>query len=118
MDKYFVQSEFNCRCGCGHTSKALLIDTLDIIRAELGCPIYITSGARCPAHNAAVGGVPDSYHICGLAADCVPDDGDLNRLANIMRQFSPTANILIYYRSGFVHFDLGCGLNGRTLIMD
>lgn len=116
MAKYFVEAEFECKCGCGHNVKPILIDTLDVIRAELGCAIIITSGARCPAHNAAVGGVPDSYHIRGLAADCVPADGDLNRLANIMRQFCPTANILIYYSSGFVHFDLGGA--GRTVIMD
>ncbi|WP_293839285.1 D-Ala-D-Ala carboxypeptidase family metallohydrolase [uncultured Phascolarctobacterium sp.] len=116
MAKYFVEAEFECKCGCGHNVKPILIDTLDVIRAELGCAITITSGARCPSHNDAVGGVPDSYHIRGLAADCVPADGDLNRLANIMRQFCPTANILIYYSSGFVHFDLGGA--GRTVIMD
>jgi uncharacterized protein YcbK (DUF882 family) len=32
---------------------------------------WTTSGPRSPAHNIQVGGVPDSYHVLGLAADVV-----------------------------------------------
>ena len=31
-----------------------------------------TSGYRSPAHNKAVGGVPNSYHLTALAGDFVP----------------------------------------------
>jgi hypothetical protein len=34
-----------------------------------------TSGGRTPAHNKAVGGVPDSAHILWTAADVVYDAG-------------------------------------------
>lgn len=34
-----------------------------------GVPIHINSGYRCPALNKAVGGVPNSQHIAGQAAD-------------------------------------------------
>lgn len=43
----------------------------------LNTPAYkltITSGRRCPAHNAAIGGAPDSQHLTGLAADLLADD--------------------------------------------
>lgn len=42
---------------------------LERVRTLLGQPITISSGYRCPALNAAVGGVPDSAHLYGQAAD-------------------------------------------------
>jgi hypothetical protein len=45
----------------------------DIIRALPGTTI--TSAERSPAHNAAVGGVPRSYHLTGQAYDLVPPKG-------------------------------------------
>ena len=44
---------------------------LEGVRAVLGVPLQITSGYRCPAVNAAVGGVADSAHLSGWAADFV-----------------------------------------------
>lgn len=34
-----------------------------------GRPLRIVSGYRCPVHNAAVRGAPDSQHMYGTAAD-------------------------------------------------
>ena len=34
----------------------------------------VTSGLRCPAHNKAVGGEPNSSHLRGTALDIVPHD--------------------------------------------
>lgn len=42
---------------------------LDPAREQLGTPIIVTSGFRCPALNTAVGGVSNSQHLTGLAAD-------------------------------------------------
>jgi zinc D-Ala-D-Ala carboxypeptidase len=44
---------------------------LEKIRAILGVPMQVTSGYRCPALNTAVGGVADSAHLFGQAADFV-----------------------------------------------
>ena len=47
-----------------------LIDrVLDPLREHWGLPIRITSGYRCPELNEEVGGVEDSYHMDGCAAD-------------------------------------------------
>jgi len=46
---------------------------LQPLRDALQCPIHVTSGYRCKALNAAVGGVPNSQHMYGLAADIVLD---------------------------------------------
>jgi uncharacterized protein YcbK (DUF882 family) len=47
-----------------------LAKALEGVRKLLGNkPIHITSGYRTPAHNKAVGGKHDSYHMRGVAAD-------------------------------------------------
>lgn len=46
--------------------------TLEAVRTVLGNrPMHVTSGYRCPGLNAAVGGVSDSAHLFGFAADFV-----------------------------------------------
>lgn len=47
---------------------------LEPLRIHLGCPVVVTSGYRSPAVNAAVGGVRNSQHLRGCAADIKPAD--------------------------------------------
>ena len=67
---YFTRSEFTCKCGCG-TNKVQqdLIDMLNVIREAFGKAVTVTSGTRCVAHNAKIGGATNSNHITGHAAD-------------------------------------------------
>lgn len=70
--KYFNPSEFVCHCGCGRGAGEMseqFMLALDAARKEAGIPFRIASGFRCPSHNARVGGVKDSAHAKGLAAD-------------------------------------------------
>lgn len=73
--KYFKKSEFKCQCGGKYCNgypaeiNPKLIDILEKLRAYFGKPITITSGLRCKQHNAAVGGVSNSMHQYGKAAD-------------------------------------------------
>ena len=56
----------------GHQNSWLFNAGLDMcqkIRDELGVPVRVNSGCRCRSHNAKVGGVPNSQHIQGYAAD-------------------------------------------------
>lgn len=55
---------------------------LDPVRKLYGAPIYITSGFRCPTLNKAVGGVSNSQHTQGLAADLYCSD--LKRLKKVI----------------------------------
>ena len=48
-----------------------LANRLQAVRDVLGKPINITSGYRTPAHNKAVGGAKNSFHLKGMAADIV-----------------------------------------------
>lgn len=67
----FSRAEFKCNCGkCDYdTVDAELISVLQGLRDYIGHPIKITSGNRCPDHNAKIGGSANSYHIRGRAAD-------------------------------------------------
>ena len=48
----------------------LLVDNvLDPVRDVVNAPIIITSGYRCPQVNRLVGGVDNSQHMSGCAAD-------------------------------------------------
>lgn len=73
--KYFKKSEFKCQCGGKYCNgypadiSPKLIDILEKLRAYFGKPITITSGLRCKKHNAEVGGVSNSQHQYGKAAD-------------------------------------------------
>ena len=53
---------------------ALVENVLQPLRDAYGKPITINSGYRCPALNKAVGGVDNSQHQYGEAADCGCDD--------------------------------------------
>jgi len=67
--KHFKPEEFACPC-CGVSAvRKELVVKLDQLRDIVGFPLIITSGYRCPKHNAEIGGVPDSAHTKGLAVD-------------------------------------------------
>lgn len=70
--KYFKQSEFTCKCGCGLNNIDLrLVKILDQIREHFGQACRVISGCRCILHNREEGGVSDSKHLIGHASDIV-----------------------------------------------
>ena len=50
--------------------RALCVHLLQPLRDALGNPIVISVAYRCPRTNVKVGGVSDSWHLTGEAADC------------------------------------------------
>lgn len=58
---------------------ALVDNVLDPLREWYGKPIYVNSGYRCPLLNKAVGGVANSQHLSGEAADIDVNDTKENR---------------------------------------
>ena len=70
--KYFKDSEFTCKCGCGlNLQKNKIKQIADEIREHFGKPAIISSGTRCVKHNKKVGGVAGSYHTTGNAIDII-----------------------------------------------
>ncbi len=81
-----------------------LVDFLNQLRLRFGGPLIVTSGYRSPEHNKAVGGVPNSQHVKGLAADICPlDTADLNRLWQLADSMNETGGVGRY--DNFVHVD-------------
>lgn len=108
--KYFKLSEFINSA----TAKRLSIDNmpsfeivdnlnrlanyLDGIRAKLGKPILVSSGYRCPMLNKAVGGVVNSQHLKGLAADLVC--ADMESLEKVLRETGGFDQLIKEHRKG------------------
>ena len=77
--RYFTREEFRCQCkgkycnGFPYEPEETLVRICDEIRRRAGVPISIVnaggSGVRCPTHNAEEGGVSNSWHLYGKAAD-------------------------------------------------
>lgn len=62
------------------TNLTRLVDNvLDPLREWYNKPIYINSGYRCKKLNKAVGGVSNSYHLKGMAADIDMGNKDDNQ---------------------------------------
>lgn len=59
--------------------EVLTLALLDPLRELWGKPIYVNSGYRSPALNKAVGGVANSQHIKGQAADITTGNTASNR---------------------------------------
>lgn len=78
LTRNFKLSEFQCRCGCGFGMNdgdlnLRLVHALQELRDIIGKPVKVSSGCRCPARNRAVGGVRNSQHLIGNAADIKVD---------------------------------------------
>lgn len=77
--RYFTREEFRCQCNGKYCNgfpvepEEKMVRTVDEIRHRLGIPIGIVtsggSGVRCSKHNAEAGGVYNSEHLYGRAAD-------------------------------------------------
>lgn len=69
--RHFDVSEFDSKDlpGSGVNMKIKFLKMLDAAREEAGIPFRVNSGYRTAARNAAVGGVSNSAHLSGWAAD-------------------------------------------------
>ena len=107
--KHFKRSEFACKCGkyCnGYPTemKKGVLAVLDRTREHFGSPATVSSGLRCKQHNANVGGVSNSRHLSGKAADfCVRGKTSAQVLAYVQNQ--PETRYAYAIDSSYVHVD-------------
>lgn len=78
---------------------------LDLTRVYIGKPIHINSGYRCKKLNEMVGGVSNSMHTKGLAADFrtafEPDIETMYNYLNIRKEKFQITELIKYKR--FIH---------------
>ncbi len=108
LSPHFKLSEFRCPCGTcsGFTAypDPQLIAVLETVRNRCDRSVVITSGVRCPVENNAAGGVSNSYHLYGKAADIYcPELSTEELLANIC---VPGVTVIPYYSQGFIHIQV------------
>lgn len=109
--KNFKIREFTCNCGCGYNViDQRVIDMCQKIRDRIGIPVIVNSGCRCPEHNVHAGGVKNSYHVQGLAADISCKFGVSALLRAIVELYNegeiPQLSYCIRYPT-FIHIDCG-----------
>ena len=78
---------------------------LDLTRVYIGKPIHINSGYRCKKLNEMVGGVQNSMHTKGLAADIrTGEKEDINTMFEFLKKNQKEFKIieLINYKT-FIH---------------
>ena len=111
LTKNFSRKEFGCKCGCGKDDiSPRLAEMCQTIRDAVGVPVRVNSGCRCAAHNAKVGGAPDSYHTQGKAADLSCSLGS-RKLAETIQALYVAGKLdgleyCLRYPT-FVHIDIG-----------
>lgn len=91
-----------------HNLELLCGRILEPLRLDFAEPIRITSGFRCAPLNVAVGGVPSSNHLKGLAADITPYNysyGDLIRLFELAHH-TPYNELILYPDKHMFHISL------------
>ncbi|MBR0076318.1 MAG: DUF882 domain-containing protein [Synergistaceae bacterium] len=110
--KNFKVSEFACKhCGENEIDQRV-INMAQTIREELGVPVHVNSGYRCPVHNASptVKGAKNSKHMKGLAADLSCKLGAKKMWAAIQKLYAegklPDLDYCIRYKT-FCHIDCG-----------
>lgn len=108
--KYFQRKEFLCPCkhcnGFPVEPHPVLVALLNRARDHFDLPIHLTSAVRCAWQNEHVGGIKNSKHRQGKAADCSLDfnsDNDLKLKKWFMQQ--PEVSYT-YTGFGAVHVDV------------
>ena len=104
---HFQESELRCHCSCGQNEcTQALVDALEAFRAVVGLPVTVQDAYRCPDHNKAVGGVPDSTHVLGQAADISVTGLNGDDLDKAARQVPAIRGIGVDHYRNYVHIDV------------
>jgi hypothetical protein len=113
--EFFDREEFRCKCGGKYCNgfpaepKEQLVRIANQLRKNLGVSVAVISGLRCERWNELQGGVDNSQHMYGEAADICAEgksqasvEAELDRIGGV-RYHYPIKD------SNNVHFDIPKG---------
>lgn len=114
LTKNFSKSEFDSKDGANMPDEVLyniqkLANQLQYIRDYLNKSIKVNSGYRSPEHNKSIGGVKNSQHVLGKAADIVVKDLSTKTLYELIDDLIQKGEILqggLGLYNNFVHYDI------------
>lgn len=111
-------------CTCGHKNcdkrsvKMIALVMLQKVRDELELPMIVTSGGRCPNHNAEMTRTKPADHQKGLGVDIKIDSlSHALKIAAIAVKHGFNA-IAINLNSRFIHLGYRPELNGKIVTWD
>lgn len=110
--EHFISDEFKCKCGgkyCnGYPAEPdeRMVRIVDQLRKNLGVPITIVSGLRCKTWNAIQGGVSNSQHMYGEAADIYAKGVSQSRVEAELDKIGGVRYHYAIKGSSNVHFDV------------
>ena len=116
--RWFRPQEFACKCGMYHAPycdgfparpQEQMVRIADALRERLGVPVTIVSGLRCPQHNKDSGGVENSQHMDGTAADVYAGGVSPERIMQELRAIGGVRWCYHIQGSSNVHFDVPRG---------
>ncbi len=133
LSKDWNRSEFRCRCAergkdwCGGAApiSERLVVLLQLIRDKANVSLFCVhssnpnagSGFRCIPYNKSIGGVPDSYHTLGKAADIWSTKIsalEIFTIAQVAISELGYGWAKLYPDKNFVHIDIGDLHNADT----
>lgn len=114
LSKNFWKHEFDSKDGAEMPKEVLfniqkLANQLQVLRDYLGKSIKVNSGYRSPKHNKSIGGVKNSQHVLGKAADIVVKGIKPQELAVIVERLIDEGEMLqggIGIYNTFLHYDI------------
>lgn len=107
----FTHTELMCRCGCGQMMmQDEFMRKLVILRTQLGFPLPVSSGYRCPTHNTNISSTgPSGPHTTGRAVDIAIHGMNAYRLIQAALESHAFTGIGVHqkgpYKGRFVHID-------------
>jgi len=115
LSENFRAREFMCPCCSKEGIKDELVVYLQLVHNLL--PVHrvmiVTSGFRCEEHNKEVGGVEDSAHMKGLAADIKFED--ISHKFMLISAFLKVGFKRIGIYNSFIHVDLDASKTQKVI---
>lgn len=110
----FSKSEFDSKDGSEMPEEVYynivkVANQLQYLRDYLNKPIKVSSGYRSPKHNKEVGGVKNSQHVFGKAADIIVEDLSPKIVFQLLNDLMNKGEILqggLGLYNDFVHYDI------------